>query len=91
MTVVRVVPTFSAISVLERPSPASSTILARCANLRPFLAAARKTPTGQGSRNTRTRASNSDSDTAKVRTWAKDNGYPVSDRGRIHQTVEDAY
>ena len=32
-----------------------------------------------------------DPDTAKIRAWAKDNGHPVSDRGRIHQSVKDAY
>ncbi|WP_396350782.1 histone-like nucleoid-structuring protein Lsr2 [Kocuria atrinae] len=26
-----------------------------------------------------------------MRAWAKGNGYEVSDRGRIHQSVKDAY
>lgn len=30
-------------------------------------------------------------ETALIRTWAKQNGYNVSDRGRIHQEVQDAY
>ncbi|MEX5265187.1 Lsr2 family protein [Kocuria sp. CPCC 205231] len=58
--------------------------------LRPFAAAGRKTTRG-GARGTRSRASGSDPDTGKIRAWAKDNGYEVSDRGRIHQTVKDAY
>jgi hypothetical protein len=59
--------------------------------LRPFVTAARKAPTGGGPRGTRTRASSSDPDTAKIRAWAKEHGHPVSDRGRIHQSVKDAY
>lgn len=30
-------------------------------------------------------------ETAKIREWAKENGYEVSDRGRIHQSIQDAY
>lgn len=30
-------------------------------------------------------------DTAQIRAWAKDNGYEVSDRGRIHRDVVEAY
>lgn len=59
--------------------------------LYPFVAAGRKTTRGGGSRGTRTRASSSDPDTAKIRTWAKENGYEISDRGRIHQSIKDAY
>jgi hypothetical protein len=59
--------------------------------LRPFVAAARKTTRNSRTRSTKVRASSSDPDTAKIRAWAKDNGHPVSDRGRIHQSVKDAY
>lgn len=59
--------------------------------LRPFTEAGRKTTRGAGARSTRTRSSGSDPDTAKIRAWAKETGYEVSDRGRIHQTVKDAY
>lgn len=59
--------------------------------LRPFAAAGRKITRGGGPRATRSRASGSGPDTAKIRAWAKENGYEVSDRGRIHQTVKDAY
>jgi hypothetical protein len=27
----------------------------------------------------------------KIRQWAKDNGYEVSERGRVAQTIQDAY
>ena len=30
-------------------------------------------------------------ETAAIREWAKANGHKVSDRGRIHQDVQDAY
>ena len=59
--------------------------------LRPFAQAGRKTTRSGGARNTRSRASGSDPDTAKIRAWAKENGHEVSDRGRIHQTIKDAY
>ena len=59
--------------------------------LRPYAAAARKTPRGGSPRDTRSRASSSDPDTARIRAWAKEHGQPVSDRGRIHQSVKDAY
>jgi hypothetical protein len=58
--------------------------------LRPYAAAGRRagrTP----ARSTGTRASKADPDTAKIRAWAKDNGHEVSSRGRIHQSVKDAY
>ncbi|WP_298590929.1 Lsr2 family protein [uncultured Kocuria sp.] len=59
--------------------------------LRPFAEAGRKAIPRAGARSTRPRASGSDPDTAKIRAWAKENGHEVSDRGRIHQTIKDAY
>jgi hypothetical protein len=60
--------------------------------LRPFAEAGRKTARSDGGpRGTRSRATGSDPDTAKIRAWAKENGHEVSDRGRIHQSVKDAY
>ena len=59
--------------------------------MRPFADAGRKTTRRGGTRSPRSRASNSDPDTAKIRAWAKDNGHEVSDRGRIHQSIKDAY
>jgi hypothetical protein len=37
------------------------------------------------------RASRSGNDTAAIRSWAKENGYEVSERGRISRQVMDAY
>ncbi|MEX5271550.1 Lsr2 family protein [Kocuria sabuli] len=60
--------------------------------LRPYAAAGRKTTrNGGGTRGTGNRGAKGDPDTAKIRAWAKENGHEVSDRGRIHQSVKDAY
>ena len=59
--------------------------------LRPYADAGRKTTRRSGPRGTRSRGPGSNPDTAKIRTWAQENGYEVSDRGRIHQSVRDAY
>ncbi|MDI3211751.1 Lsr2 family protein [Arthrobacter sp. AL12] len=37
------------------------------------------------------RSSSNKEELQKVRQWAKDNGYDVSERGRVAQTVQDAY
>ncbi|MEX5257860.1 Lsr2 family protein [Kocuria arenosa] len=59
--------------------------------LHPYAAAGRKTTRGGGTRGSGNRASSTDSDTATIRAWAKQNGHAVSDRGRIHQSVREAY
>ena len=58
--------------------------------LRPYAAAGRRAQ-GKSGRATGTRSSSGNSETPKIRAWAKENGHPVSDRGRIHQSVKDAY
>ncbi|GGG71947.1 Lsr2 family protein [Kocuria dechangensis] len=58
--------------------------------VRPFVAVSRKAPTGDGRRR-RTTGITASSETAKIRAWAKQHGHQVSDRGRIHQSVKDAY
>ena len=54
---------------------------------------ARKVGRGASSTSARgsRRASRSGNDTAAVRAWAKENGYEVSERGRISREVMDAY
>jgi hypothetical protein len=59
--------------------------------LRPYAAAGRKTTRASGPRSPRDHAAGSDPDTAKIRAWVKENGHEVSDRGRIHLSVKDAY
>lgn len=44
-----------------------------------------------GRRITGTRSAGSSNNTAKIRAWAKDNGYEVSERGRISKEVREAY
>ncbi|GGG65675.1 Lsr2 family protein [Kocuria dechangensis] len=59
--------------------------------VRPFVAVSRKAPTGDGRRRRTTGTTASSSETAQIRAWAKQHGHQVSDRGRIHQSVKDAY
>ncbi|KAA9394135.1 Lsr2 family protein [Kocuria coralli] len=64
--------------------------------IRPFVAKARRSTVANKGRGGNTRAASSSStrgnpDTPKIREWAKENGYNVSDRGRIHQEIQDAY
>ncbi|MCQ9162589.1 MULTISPECIES: Lsr2 family protein [unclassified Arthrobacter] len=42
-------------------------------------------------RGTATAAPKSKSDVAEIRTWAKDNGYEVHERGRIQAEIRNAY
>ena len=61
--------------------------------LRPYAAAGRqdtRTRTGAAG-GTSTRDSRIAPDTAKIRTWANNNGHHVADRGRVHQHIRDAY
>lgn len=59
--------------------------------LRPYTAAGRRAH-GKPARASGTRSSSGGNpETAKIRAWAKKSGYEVSDRGRIHQSVKDAY
>lgn len=59
--------------------------------LRPYVSSGRRTQ-GKSTRTAGPRSSSGGNpETAKIRAWAKENGYEVSDRGRIHQSVKDAY
>lgn len=47
---------------------------------------------GRVSRNTRAAGStNSKDDLNKIREWGRDNGYQVSERGRVSREVQEAY
>ena len=52
---------------------------------------ARKVGRGSSSAGRSSRRSRSGHDTAAIRAWAKENGYEVSERGRISREVMDAY
>ena len=59
--------------------------------LDPYIEKARKT-TGTSRRTSGTRRSaEGGSDASAVRTWARENGFEVSDRGRVPKEVRDAY
>lgn len=54
-----------------------------------FKESARKANAKPVKKSTRTSAPRED--TVQIRKWAKDNGYTVNERGRIPQTIVDAY
>ncbi|MET7641996.1 Lsr2 family protein [Streptomyces sp. NPDC005438] len=60
--------------------------------LEPYLKNGRRA-TGQRSRGKGRAQSGGSSaqDTAKIRAWAKDNGYEVNDRGRVPANIREAY
>jgi hypothetical protein len=60
--------------------------------LRPYLDAARSQRRLTSTKSTTGRRTHSSSiDLAAVRQWARDNGYTVSDRGRVSKSVVAAY
>ncbi|MBT9607752.1 Lsr2 family protein [Microbacterium sp.] len=60
--------------------------------LAPFIAAARPTSgAASAARSLATRASGRSADLAGIRAWASENGYTVSSRGRVPQSVVEAY
>lgn len=44
-----------------------------------------------GRRTIGARGAGSSNETAKIRTWAKENGFEVSERGRISREIREAY
>lgn len=62
--------------------------------LEPFVKAGRRAG-GRGGRGrgrvAATGGGPSSQDTAKIRAWAKDNGYEVNDRGRVPANIREAY
>ena len=54
----------------------------------PFVAAARRENTAKASNPAKAA---SRSDVANIRAWAREQGYPVSERGRIAKEVQEAY
>lgn len=57
--------------------------------IKPYVSAARRSRSQRGRRSSAARAGKRD--LAPVREWATKNGYSVSTRGRIAQTIIDAY
>ncbi|MFI8854738.1 Lsr2 family protein [Streptomyces sp. 891-h] len=61
--------------------------------LEPYLKNGRRTG-GRSSRGKGSRSgsgSGSSQDTAKIRAWAKEQGYEVNDRGRVPASIREAY
>jgi hypothetical protein len=63
--------------------------------LDPYVKAGRRSGGGRAARG-RGRAAapaggTSSQDTAKIRAWAKENGYEVNDRGRVPANIREAY
>jgi hypothetical protein len=71
------------------------------AALKPYISAATKvskrsgrngtSPRGRGPRSSNRSSSSNGTDLGAVRSWASENGYEVSTRGRISKAVMDAY
>lgn len=59
--------------------------------LAPFIDKARRSPAGGGRRPAVRRADSSGGDASAVRSWAREHGYEVSDRGRVPKEIRDAY
>lgn len=58
--------------------------------LEPYLKAGRRSG-GRSSRAARSGSRGGGADTAKIRAWAKENGYEVNDRGRVPANIREAY
>ncbi|MEV0371470.1 Lsr2 family protein [Streptomyces sp. NPDC050636] len=56
-----------------------------------FVKAGRKTGGRSGARGKVRAASGGSQDTAKIRAWAKENGYNVNDRGRVPADIREAF
>jgi hypothetical protein len=54
----------------------------------PFTKVGRKT---RKTRKPRNLASGGNEDTAAIRSWAKENGYDINDRGRVPADIREAY
>ncbi|CAM5619366.1 Lsr2 family protein OS=Streptomyces alboniger OX=132473 GN=CP975_19810 PE=4 SV=1 [Streptomyces alboniger] len=60
--------------------------------LEPYVKGGRRTGgRASGGRGKARAASGGSQDTAQIRAWAKDNGYEVNDRGRVPQSIREAY
>ncbi|KAB8163866.1 Lsr2 family protein [Streptomyces sp. 3MP-14] len=65
--------------------------------LDPYVKAGRRAGSGRAARGrgrgaaTGATAGGATQDTAKIRAWAKENGYEVNDRGRVPANIREAY
>ncbi|MER7986954.1 Lsr2 family protein [Streptomyces noursei] len=59
--------------------------------LAPFTAAGRRARGTRKASGRAVSAASSGEDTAKIRSWARENGYEVNDRGRVPAEIREAY
>ena len=60
--------------------------------LEPYLKGGRRTGRSSGGRGkARASSGGGGQDTAKIRAWAKEQGYEVNDRGRVPANIREAY
>lgn len=62
--------------------------------LKPFVSNARRSGGRSSARtgaNTSKSSGGRNQETARIREWARENGYTVSDRGRVHSDIQEAY
>lgn len=59
--------------------------------LAPFIKVARRSTSSSSSTSRSSRSPRSRGDLAAIRSWAKENGFTMSDRGRVPATVLEAY
>jgi hypothetical protein len=58
---------------------------------RPYIAAGRRLSAGSASGSPRKQRRPGQQDYSAIRAWAKDNGYQVSERGRVPASITEAY
>ncbi|MFP8963998.1 histone-like nucleoid-structuring protein Lsr2 [Streptomyces nanhaiensis] len=59
--------------------------------LEPYVRNGRRTGGRSARGKSRPAAGGASQDTAKIRAWAKENGYEVNDRGRVPANIREAY
>lgn len=59
--------------------------------LKPFVSKARRSGGRATGRSGGKASGGRNQETAQIREWARENGYTVSDRGRVHSDIQDAY
>lgn len=59
--------------------------------LTPFMEAGAKVTSRLPRSGGATKSASNKEELQAIRLWAKDNGYEVSDRGRVSQSIQDAY
>ncbi|MEE1942602.1 Lsr2 family protein [Streptomyces sp. TRM 70361] len=59
--------------------------------LEPYVKSGRRTGGRTARGKARTAGGGGSQDTARIRAWAKENGYEVNDRGRVPANIREAY